>query len=78
MHYLGSRGKAVCGARSIGDDVMFCTIVPVIINTKHQGDVFILSWCADDDLLSTAFFNVNAGSSLAFRRIAICVGESTG
>src|SRR5438105_7140570 len=46
--------EAIRRARSVRDDVMFSRIVLVMVNSQHDGEVFIFGGRGDDDLLHRA------------------------
>ena len=48
---FSERSQAVCRAGSVGDDVVFLRIVHIIIDTKHDGQVFAFGRSRDEDLL---------------------------
>ena len=47
---FSERSQAVCRAGSIGNDIVFLWIVHIIIDTKHDGQVFAYSRSRDKDL----------------------------
>ena len=47
---FSERSQAVCRAGSIGNDIVFLWIVHIIIDTKHDGQVFAFSRSRDKDL----------------------------
>ena len=78
MHDLGGRGQAVGGAGCIGDHVMICRVVLIIVHAHHNGDVLILGWSRDDDLLSAAVFDVHIRAGFALGRVALGIRKDTG
>ena len=52
---LSSRCEAVGCTTGVRDNMMICWVILVFINTENDGQIFALSRCADDNLLSASF-----------------------
>lgn len=48
---LGQRAEAVGSAGRVGDDVVRCGIVEVLVDAHDDGDVFVAGRCRNEDLL---------------------------
>jgi len=78
IDHLGGGRQAVGGAGGIGNHVMDCRIVLVVVHTQHDGQVFVLGRGGNDDLAGAALFNMNIGAGFSLGRIALGVGENAG
>ena len=53
QQHFGERSQAVGGAGSVGNDVVFCRIIFVFVNTHNDGNIFAFCRSGDDNLFNS-------------------------
>ena len=53
QQYFGERSQAVGGAGSVGNNVVFCRIIFVFVNTHNDGNIFAFCRSGDNNLFNS-------------------------